>query len=50
MIEDVLPTALGVSSVGAANVLTSLIGFFVFYSALLVADLYLADQIHPAGT
>ena len=41
VIEDVLPTALGVSSVGAANVLTSLLGFVFFYSALLVADLYL---------
>jgi cytochrome d ubiquinol oxidase subunit I len=40
-IEGVLPTALGVSSTSAGNVLLSLIGFAVFYSALLVADLYL---------
>lgn len=40
-IEGVLPTALGVSTTAAGNVLFSLIGFAVFYSALLVADLYL---------
>jgi cytochrome d ubiquinol oxidase subunit I len=40
-IEGVLPTALGVSSTTAGNVLLSLIGFAVFYSALLAADLYL---------
>ncbi|HTW34923.1 MAG TPA: cytochrome ubiquinol oxidase subunit I [Rhizomicrobium sp.] len=52
VIEDVLPTALGVSSVGAGNVLTSLIGFFFFYTALLVADLYLLTKyirLGPAG-
>jgi cytochrome d ubiquinol oxidase subunit I len=37
-IEGVLPTALGVSSVSAAQVLTSLIGFVVFYTALAVID------------
>jgi cytochrome d ubiquinol oxidase subunit I len=41
VIEGVLPTALGVSTTAAGNVLFSLIGFSVFYSALLVADLYL---------
>ncbi len=41
VIEGVLPTALGVSSTTAGNVLFSLIGFALFYSALLVADLYL---------
>jgi cytochrome d ubiquinol oxidase subunit I len=40
-IEGVLPTALGVSTTAAGNVLFSLIGFAVFYSALLAADLYL---------
>jgi cytochrome d ubiquinol oxidase subunit I len=40
-IEGVLPTALGVSSIGAGNVLLSLLGFTLFYSALLVADVYL---------
>jgi cytochrome d ubiquinol oxidase subunit I len=41
VIEGVLPTALGVSSTAAGNVLFSLLGFVVFYSALLVADIYL---------
>jgi cytochrome d ubiquinol oxidase subunit I len=40
-IEGVLPTALGVSSTAAGNVLFSLIGFAVFYTALLAADFYL---------
>ena len=48
VIEDVLPTALGVSSIGAGNVLFSLIGFALFYSALLAADLYLLHKIYPA--
>ena len=37
-IDGVLPTALGVSSVSAAQVATSLTGFVVFYTALLVVD------------
>jgi cytochrome d ubiquinol oxidase subunit I len=41
VIEGVLPTALGVSSTGVGDVLFSLLGFALFYSALLVADLYL---------
>jgi cytochrome d ubiquinol oxidase subunit I len=41
VIEGVLPTALGVSSTAAGNVLFSLLGFVLFYSALLVADFYL---------
>ena len=41
VIEGVLPTALGVSSTAAGDVLFSLLGFALFYSALLVADLYL---------
>ena len=41
VIEGVLPTALGVSSTAAGNVLFSLLGFVIFYSALAVADLYL---------
>jgi cytochrome d ubiquinol oxidase subunit I len=40
-IEGVLPTALGVSSTETGNVLFSLLGFVLFYSALLVVDLYL---------
>ena len=41
VIEGVLPTFLAVSSLSAANVLTTLVGFVVFYSALLVVDVYL---------
>src|SRR5471032_3381290 len=41
VIVGVLPTALGVSSTTAGNVLFSLLGFALFYSCLLVADLYL---------
>ena len=41
VIEGVLPTALGVSSTVAGNVLFSLLGFVVFYSSLAIADVYL---------
>ena len=41
VIDGVLPTALGVSSTVSGNVLFSLLGFFLFYSALAVADLFL---------
>jgi cytochrome bd ubiquinol oxidase subunit I len=41
VIDGVLPTALGVSSTVAGNVLFSLLGFFIFYSTLAVADLFL---------
>jgi len=40
-IDGVLPTFLSVSSVTAEQVWTSLIGFVVFYSALLVVDVFL---------
>ena len=40
-IEGVLPTALGVSSISAGQVLFSLIGFVVFYTALAVIDVVL---------
>lgn len=41
VIVGVLPTALGVSSTTTGNVLASLIGFVVFYTALLVVDVFL---------
>jgi cytochrome bd ubiquinol oxidase subunit I len=41
VIDGVLPTALGVSSTVAGNVLFSLIGFVLFYSTLAVADVFL---------
>lgn len=40
-IDGVLPTFLSVSSVTASQVWTSLIGFVVFYSALLIVDIFL---------
>ena len=49
VIEGVLPTALGVSSTSAANVLFSLIGFVIFYSSLLIVDLYLLTKYIRLG-
>jgi cytochrome d ubiquinol oxidase subunit I len=40
-IEDVLPTFLAVSSTSASNVALSLTGFILFYSALLIVDVFL---------
>ncbi|HVU22355.1 MAG TPA: cytochrome ubiquinol oxidase subunit I [Rhizomicrobium sp.] len=48
-IEDVLPTALGVSSTSASNVLFSLMGFAVFYSALLIVDVFLLAKYIRLG-
>ncbi|HTT99690.1 MAG TPA: cytochrome ubiquinol oxidase subunit I [Rhizomicrobium sp.] len=48
-IEGVLPTALGVSSTSASNVLFSLIGFLVFYSSLLVVDVFLLAKYIRLG-
>jgi cytochrome bd ubiquinol oxidase subunit I len=48
-IEDVLPTFLGVSSTDASNVLFSLLGFIIFYSALLVVDVFLLTKYIRLG-
>ncbi len=48
-VVGVLPTALGVSSTDPGNVLFSLVGFVVFYSTLLVADLYLLQKYIRLG-
>ena len=53
MIEGVLPTFLAVSSLSAGNVLTTLVGFIAFYSALLLVDIYLmakAIRLGPSPT
>ncbi len=53
VIEGVLPTALGVSSTAPGNVLFSLLGFVIFYSSLLVADVFLMVKyirLGPDGT
>ena len=49
IIEGVLPTALGVSGTVAGNVLFSLLGFAVFYSSLLIADIYLLVKYIKLG-
>ena len=41
IIEGILPTYMGVSSISAGSVWFSLIGFVVFYSALLAVDVFL---------
>ncbi|MGH8171571.1 MAG: cytochrome ubiquinol oxidase subunit I [Rhodanobacteraceae bacterium] len=48
-IEGVLPTALGVSSVSAAQVATSLAGFVIFYTALAVVDAILMVRYARKG-
>jgi cytochrome d ubiquinol oxidase subunit I len=48
-ISEVLPTHLGVSSVSAGQVWFSLCGFFVFYTALLVVELYLMFKYARLG-
>jgi cytochrome d ubiquinol oxidase subunit I len=48
-IEGVLPTALGVSSVSAGQVLTSLGGFMLFYTALAIVDVTLMLKFTRKG-
>ena len=48
-IEGVLPTALGVSSVSAGQVWTSLAGFMLFYSVLAVIDVVLMLKFARKG-
>jgi len=48
-IEGVLPTALGVSSVSAAQVATSLAGFVFFYTVLAVVDAFLMVRYTKKG-
>jgi cytochrome bd ubiquinol oxidase subunit I len=49
VIEGVLPTFLAVSSISAANVWITLIGFVVFYSTLAVVDVYLMAKTIGLG-
>jgi cytochrome d ubiquinol oxidase subunit I len=48
-IEGILPTALGVSTVSAGQVLTSLGGFVLFYSVLAVVDVMLLLKFTRKG-
>ncbi len=41
VIEGILPTYLGTSSIGLHNIIISLIGFALFYSILFVVEMYL---------
>jgi cytochrome d ubiquinol oxidase subunit I len=49
VIEGVLPTFLAVSSLSAANVMITLVGFVLFYSTLLVVDIYLMVKTVKTG-
>ncbi len=48
-IEGVLPTFLGVSSTSAGQVMFSLAGFVLFYTVLLIVDLYLMRKYIKIG-
>ena len=48
-IEGVLPTALGVSSVSSGQVLTSIGGFVLFYTALAIVDVWLMLKFTRKG-
>jgi cytochrome d ubiquinol oxidase subunit I len=41
VVEGILPTFLGVSSINKAQVLTSIAGFVIFYTALAIVEVYL---------
>ncbi len=49
VIEGILPTFLGVSSVSKYNVFASLAGFIILYTILLVVDLYLMIKYIKIG-
>ncbi|RTL49563.1 MAG: cytochrome bd-I ubiquinol oxidase subunit CydA [Bradyrhizobiaceae bacterium] len=49
VIEGVLPTFLAVSSLPASNVWITLAGFVLFYSTLLVVDIFLMQKTVKAG-
>jgi cytochrome d ubiquinol oxidase subunit I len=48
-IEGILPTYLGVSSTTAGQVWASLTGFVIFYTTLLVVDIYLMTKLIRLG-
>jgi cytochrome d ubiquinol oxidase subunit I len=49
VVEGLLPTFMGVSSVSAASVWVSLIGFIFFYSILAIVELYLMIKYIRSG-
>jgi len=48
-IDGVLPTFLGVSTTPASNIIVSLAGFVLFYSALAIVDIYLMTRMIRRG-
>ena len=48
-IDGVLPTFLGVSATPASNIIVSLAGFVLFYSALAIVDIYLMTRMIRRG-
>ena len=49
VIEGILPTFLAISSVSKAQVLTSLFGFVILYSILLIVDIFLMVKFIKMG-
>ena len=49
VVDGVLPTFLAVSNVPASNVVASLTGFVIFYTALAIADAYLMVKYARLG-
>ncbi len=49
VIEGILPTSLGVSSISSSSILASLVGFVVLYTLLLVVDLFLMVKYIKMG-
>ena len=49
LIEGVLPTAVGVSSLGVKTVLFTIIGFAILYTVLLVIEMKLLIKAIKAG-
>jgi len=53
LVEGMLPTFLGVSSISLSDIIISLVGFVVFYSSLAVVEVYLMlkyIRLGPDGT
>ncbi len=48
-VDGLLPAFLGVSAVPASDVVISLVGFIVFYSALAIVDIYLMQRMIRRG-
>lgn len=49
LVDQILPTSLGTSSLATSDVVTSLVGFMVFYTVLLVVELYLMFKYARLG-